>query len=253
MNFTREPIIETIITPKEGYKLLVRNSIGAKEEYSVDALEIVSFGSALFFRSLERPKAFLLPITDFEVIETKESKVVLKNVAIEKSVKIAGGREAPKTPKEVEEKAPLKEKREKRRTRRRKPTSTMPDESKDGEEEVNRVGEGGGLEDETRVSSSRVATLLPPPDKLISERVKKEPAEEIPQRDFLSDQIGENEPVLIPPPSKSIELPPEELSEEREKNQPLLPPFQEKAPEPLIPPRLVMAPEEAADKDDDVF
>ena len=59
VNFTREPIIESVITPKEGCKLVVRNSKGVSQEDNfVDAVEIVSFGSALFFRSLERPKAF---------------------------------------------------------------------------------------------------------------------------------------------------------------------------------------------------
>lgn len=49
MNFTREPIIETIITPKDGYKLVVRNSKGdSQEEYHVDAVEVVSFGHSFF-------------------------------------------------------------------------------------------------------------------------------------------------------------------------------------------------------------
>ena len=63
MNFTREPIIETIISPKEGYKLLVRSSKGESRQKNiiVDAVEVVSFGRAFFFRSLERPKAFFVP------------------------------------------------------------------------------------------------------------------------------------------------------------------------------------------------
>lgn len=104
MDFTREPIIETIITPKEGYKLVIRSSksIG-QEEYFVDAAEIVAFGHALFFRSLERPKAFLLPVADYEVLEVREARMILKNVGIDRSIKIAGGREgALKAPKETE-------------------------------------------------------------------------------------------------------------------------------------------------------
>ena len=74
MDFTREPIIETIITPKEGYKLVIRSSTSAgQEEYFVDAVEIVAFGHALFFRSLERPKAFLVPVSDYEVLEVREA------------------------------------------------------------------------------------------------------------------------------------------------------------------------------------
>ena len=59
MDFTREPVIETIVTPKEGCKLVVRSSKGAShEEYFVDAVEVISFGNASFFRSLEKPKSF---------------------------------------------------------------------------------------------------------------------------------------------------------------------------------------------------
>ena len=91
MNFTREPIIETIITPREGFKLAIRNSKGgSQEEYFVDAVEVVSFGQSMFFRSQERPKSFLLPLTDYEVLEAKETRVVLKNAPLEGSIKIGG-------------------------------------------------------------------------------------------------------------------------------------------------------------------
>lgn len=95
MNFTREPIIETIISPKEGCKLLVRTSKSTPgaEEYYVDAVEVVSFGPAFFFRSMERPKAFLVPVSDYEVLEVKETRVALKNVSHERNIKIGGGRE----------------------------------------------------------------------------------------------------------------------------------------------------------------
>ena len=93
MNFTREPITETIITPKEGCKLIIRNTKGGSSEYNVDAVEVVNFGTALFFRSLERPKSFLLPVSDFEVVETKETRVAIKAAQIEKSVKISGGKQ----------------------------------------------------------------------------------------------------------------------------------------------------------------
>ena len=94
MDFTRDPIIETIITPKDGYKLVVRNSkyLG-KEEYLVDAVEVITFGQTAFFRSLERPTSFLLPIGDYELVETREARMVLKNVGIERSIKIGGGKE----------------------------------------------------------------------------------------------------------------------------------------------------------------
>ncbi len=96
MNYTREPIIETVITPRDGCKLVVRNSKGTtQEDYIVDAIEVVSFGHSFFFRSQERPKSFLVPVSDYEVIESKETRMVLKNVSTDRAIKIGGGREAP--------------------------------------------------------------------------------------------------------------------------------------------------------------
>jgi len=95
VDFTREPIIETVITPKEGCKLVVRSSKSAgQEEYFVDAVEVISFGHSFFFRSMERPKAFLVPANDYEILEVREARMVLKNVGIDRTIKIAGGREA---------------------------------------------------------------------------------------------------------------------------------------------------------------
>lgn len=101
MDFTREPIIETVISPRDGYKILIRNSKEAnQEEYLVNAVEIVSFGSALFFRCLEKtPRAFLLPIADYDIIEVKEARMVMKNISTDKPIKIAEGNKP--TPKEM--------------------------------------------------------------------------------------------------------------------------------------------------------
>ena len=102
MNFTREPIIETVITPWEGCKLVVRSSKGnGQEDYYVDAVEVVSFGHSFFFRSLERPKSFLVPVSDYEILELRETRMVLKSVSSERSIKIGGGRDvAPRPPRE---------------------------------------------------------------------------------------------------------------------------------------------------------
>ncbi len=103
MNFTREPIIETVITPREGCKLVVRSSKGvSQEDYFVDAVEVVSFGHSFFFRSQERPKSFLVPVNDYEILELRETRMVLKNVATDRSIKIGGGREAPPRHREEE-------------------------------------------------------------------------------------------------------------------------------------------------------
>lgn len=111
MDFTREPIIETVITPRDGCKIVVRSSKNiSQEEYFVDAVEIVSFGGASFFRSQERPKAFMVPVSDYEVLEVREARIVLKNVGLERSIKIAGGRESQPKPASREDKR--EEKRE---------------------------------------------------------------------------------------------------------------------------------------------
>ncbi len=210
MNFTREPIIETIISPKDGFKLLVRSSKGGNsEEYYVDALEVVSFGKAFFFRSTERPKAFLVPTSDYEVLEVKETRVALKNVSHERSIKIGGGREAPVRQREKEPYVPKPEepaaseesteqepettevassehRRERGRDRRRRRhrrqgeeqewTDRRPAEQQQRDTETPKAdtaGEGGGAQDETKVLSSMFSGLFPPPPKLISETLSR--------------------------------------------------------------------------------
>lgn len=107
MDFTREPIIETIITPKDGYKLVVRSSKGVtQEEYFLEAVQIVSYGNAFFYRSTELPKSFLVPVSDYELIETRETRVALKSATPDRAIKIGGGREASLRP--VKE-APVRE------------------------------------------------------------------------------------------------------------------------------------------------
>lgn len=102
MDFTREPIIETVITPKEGYKLVVRSSKAAgQEEFFVDAVEVVSFGKSMFFRSQEKPKSFLVPTSDYEVLEVREARMVLKHVGVDRSIKIGGGKENARPPREA--------------------------------------------------------------------------------------------------------------------------------------------------------
>lgn len=200
MNFTREPIIETIITPKEGYKLVVRNTKGiGQEEHFVDAVEVVSFGHSFFFRSLERPKPFLVPVTDYEIVEVKETRVVLKNASIDRAIKIGGGRDASMRPsREPVEKIPevaeaeqpaaeealqetageqrLDKKRDRRRHRRRRGGEDryegrpIEEQRKQPTLQAEAV-EGGGANDEAQVSSSMFSTLFPPPPTLISETI----------------------------------------------------------------------------------
>ena len=234
MNFTREPLIETIITPKEGHKLHVRNSKGGgQEDYLVDAVEVVSFGHSFFFRSLEKPKSFLVPVSDYEIVEVKETRDVLKSAQVER-IKIGGGREAPMRPaREQAEKSetsaaaqegePSEEEaqtagglsgraerrrdRHRRRRRRgaeRQEAGAEPSESSEkapGETEKQaktqpETGEeGGSIRDETQVSSPTFTTLLPPPKSLISETLGryKEKDHPVPERGVLPEQVEEEE------------------------------------------------------------
>lgn len=206
MDFTREPIIETVITPKEGHKLVVRSSKSAgQEEYFVEAVEVVSFGNSLFFRSIERPKAFLVPVSDYEVLEVRETRMVLKNVGIERSIKIGGGREgkAPKEPQreraeqvtestaeseplaeastEVRSDGKVEKKRDRRRHARRR--RGRDDESVSSEELSEEEREGSSrTEDEAAIETGNLAssipavpfsTMVPPPTTLISESIAR--------------------------------------------------------------------------------
>lgn len=193
MDFTREPIIETVITPKEGYKIVVRSSKNpGSEEYFVDAVEVVTFGSNSFFRSLERPKAFLVPVSDYEILEVREARIVLKNVGLERSIKISGGkeRESHKPQKEAkeplepqpapEQKAPPAESREgRRRDRRRQGRRRRDDEGREGvnledsKVELSPPSPEGDISPEAQPMGQQIlSTLLTPPPTLISETLK---------------------------------------------------------------------------------
>jgi len=200
VNFTREPIIETIITPKDGSKLIVRSSKGeGQEEYTVDAVEVVSFGHALFFRSTEKPKSFLVPVGDYEVVEAKETRVVLKNASFERTIKIGGGREAPirrESPEKPEEEIETTEepaedvanvqrfdrKRDRRRHRNKRraleeretqipasPESIDQDAAQDAVLPV----EAEAPKPKEEVPSNHFTSLIPPPKTLISDSIKK--------------------------------------------------------------------------------
>jgi hypothetical protein len=174
VNFTREPIILSVIAPKDGFKLVLRNTSGeGQEDFFVDAVEIVSFNNAIFFRSLERPKSFLLPTAFYEVLEVKETRMVLKNAVQEKPIKIGGGL------KEDEQKTTDKLK-DKRKNRRRKPSpEALP------KNEQNKQVQGGDAPDEPHVSSSVLKKLFPPPNTLIKEKLTRFKNEEFFEENIL--------------------------------------------------------------------
>lgn len=193
MNFTREPIIETIITPKDGFRLTIRSSKGqSQEEYSVEALEVVSFGHAHFFRSLEKPKSFLLPITDYEVVETRETKIVLKNPQIDKTIKIAGGKEpqlkiqskevatyenseASGETQEEEKENTFEKRKDKKKNRRKKAQENRHLEKETEQKSEEKTSNEPSIRkeplEENSVQPPLFSSLLPPPTTLISETI----------------------------------------------------------------------------------
>jgi hypothetical protein len=159
VHFTREPLVETIISPKEGYKLAVRSSASPESEaFSVDAVEVVSFGKSYFFRSIERPNTFLVPVSEYEIIEVKESRPALKKATTQKSIKIAGGKET--EPKE-----------EKRRKRSRKRKTA--EESSQAEPKVAQPEEAVAKPASDDSTPPPPAKLIEPPPSLISDQIKR--------------------------------------------------------------------------------
>jgi hypothetical protein len=185
VDFTRQPIIESIITPKEGYKLVIRSSKGAgHEEFFVDSVEVVSFGNTFFLRSLERPKSFLVPASDYEILEVRETRMVLKNVGVDSSIKIGGGKEA--SPPKKEEKAAVQatpkepaegdDKSDKRRDRRRQSKRRRGREegdTKEGQEETENTEKTTNGEPVAPPPPRAPSALLPPPSTLISETIAR--------------------------------------------------------------------------------
>lgn len=240
MNFTREPIIETVITPREGCKLVVRSSKGvSQEDYFVDAVEVVSFGHSFFFRSQERPKSFLVPVSDYEILELKETRMVLKNVSTDRSIKIGGGREAhPRSREDVQEAesrpAPPPEPQQQQGQRDRKrdnnkrrrgrrgrdrqdqgSSQQMSPESQDIMREENvqppedhQVSHPRGFQPEAgpeEKAPSFISKLFPPPSTLIKETLTRyKPAEnedEVPFKEKPSNERSSYEETLFEQPN----------------------------------------------------
>lgn len=205
MDFTREPVIETIITPKEGYKLVVRSSKGLDfEEYVVDAVEVVSYGQAFFFRSLERPKPFFVPSSDYEVLEVREARMVLKNSSIDQQIKIGGGKDGDKKKKEIESQDDdgkkggkvEKKKRERRRHSRRRRGDDPETEAVPGEETEPKLEPATAEQSPEPLAAAdldaaapNLKTLLPPPTTLISDSIRRYKGDD----DFKDVFYGESE------------------------------------------------------------
>ena len=210
MNYTREPLVESVITPKEGCKLVVRCSSGVgQEDYFVDAVEVVSFGQALFFRSTERPKSFLVPVSHYEIMEVKETRMVLKTASLDKSIKISHKKEGHERKSHDRKRRKLKKRKSlpPKKERGFKETMQPPPEEELGEK-------GGEVDDETQVSSSIVKKLFPPPTTLIKEQLSRYKDEDASEEDISAEEIKEDVTEEDIPPSVE-EFP--SLQEEDEK------------------------------------
>lgn len=201
MHFTRDPIIETIISPRDGFKLSVRNPRAVnQEEYLVKALEVVSFGPALFFRSLENPKAFLLPVADYEVVEVKEARMVFKNVSVEKPIKIGEGKEAKAGDDDSSKKDKSENKKNSRkRTSRRKKSSQKTEQSASSEREGHSVKEVERSEprkesvDAPKVPQPPVVPIVfPAPPKIIGRKIPTPSEEESSEKEAFSGEPRES-------------------------------------------------------------
>lgn len=180
MDFTREPIIETIIAPRDGCRLIIRNTKGGNnEEYVVASVEVVCFGNSYFFRSGERCKCFLLPVTDYEIIESKDAMPSLKIPSSDKSNKST-------------EKKLMATHREESRGSERKPMKRR--ESRKRSSDHN---DGSHSKWRSNREEGRTNLILPPPD-LISKKYPREERDN--QNKPLQDsyeEMGEQAPPVL--------------------------------------------------------
>ena len=203
MDYTREPIIESVITAREGCKLVIRSSKGmSQEEYFIDAVELITFGSALFYRSLEKPKPFLLPVQDYEVVEVREARMVLKNVGIDRSLKVVSKekpaqqqKQPPQKPQEqevAEERQHDDKKRQKRANRRRGKGQDIQE-----EQPQIAVSEEESIKQLAAVPSpSALSALLAPPTTLISETLTRYRRDEAFKQAFYEKEEDAEETLL---------------------------------------------------------
>src|SRR3990167_10702335 len=87
--YKKEPIQESIISARDGHKILVKSTKHSTEgEFFVDAVEVVSFGPQIFYRCLEKPRPFFLPASDFLIEEVKDQKVAIRHTVEGKNTKV---------------------------------------------------------------------------------------------------------------------------------------------------------------------
>ena len=77
MHFTRDPIVETVLTARDGYKFNLTHMSNGKE-YSTTVVQIVSIGNVVCYCSVDQVDSFLLPLAEYQLVEVKEAKLPLK-------------------------------------------------------------------------------------------------------------------------------------------------------------------------------
>ena len=192
--------------PREGCKLLVRNSKGSgQEEYYVDSVEVVSFGHSFFFRSQERPKSFLVPVSDYEILEQKETRMSLKNVAPERSIKIGGGRGEgpPRAPREAAQEAEAFEPQEREHPADRPPMDRdrKRDNNKRRRGRRGGGGGGGGGRPEGSMNEMREQPPIDEPFPIEDSQQVAAPRDSVPQMDGEHKAPSFISKLFPPPPT----------------------------------------------------
>ncbi len=175
MNFTREPILETIITARSGYYLLVQSISNPSSQFRAESVQVISFGKDSFYCSLEKP-SFLAPVRYYEIRESKEEWIPLKGVKLESREKSGNNREISHKELHSEEKAASDNNGMPNKNKKRDHPRRRHEEKGKKEPLVPTVSDNKKVEEnysDGKESFSRFVPLIPVPTKLISDSVHR--------------------------------------------------------------------------------
>jgi hypothetical protein len=169
VHFTRDPIIETIITARDGHKILIRDVNHVHDEYYVDIIEVVRLGDHCYYRCQEKPKPFLVPSSHFELLEVREPRMALKtSLNVEKGIKISPQKEGAGSKDAESSELKSEKKKEKKRTKKIKEPKIEKE-----KEEAEEPAESVSKEAKPEVPPVEKRSLIPPPSTLISETIAR--------------------------------------------------------------------------------
>ena len=207
-------LLKQLLPPKKGVNWLsAAAKASGQEEYFVDAVEVVSFGHSLFLSLSGKAKSISSACEDYEILEVREARMVLKNVGVRKvDQDRRRPRVAPKLPKEVLHERPeplappaeevpalageeasllrrrMDKKRGRRHYRRRRgreellpkkarlsESSALPEEGEAHPPLEEAKGEQAALPTEALEATTSIvlSSILPPPPTLISETIAR--------------------------------------------------------------------------------